>query len=217
MIPVSAPPEGTESTMVSVSHQLEQQVIVSPVSVSITKVSTRKRIRESSPEESGKKRRCTRFPEPFVGTRPVVPITVKVDKSFVKTKALLDTGAQTFCLSSRFANAYSIEKVTCVNPRRMQSYSGDKAPGGEHYSEPIWFRLFGAAFQQPCEILMMESGFDMIIPSWWIQEVGLKLNVLPDGSGWMGKYACPTGSPAVGTSLPVTGKEEPFSYGMDRY
>jgi hypothetical protein len=122
----------------------------------------------------------------------------------MKTTALYDTGAESFCLSSRFCSRFMVPQVKRDQPQRMTTYSGHTGPGGEAYSEPIWFELFDGLFKQPCEILPLDVGYDMIIPYWWKEQVGLKFNALLDGSGWEGYFAKLSRNSAVGANLHVT-------------
>ena len=187
-----APPDGTDLTTVRVST-LEQLVRAPPVSVSISMVSAHilKRSREPSldttqePERKRQRVDVVQRPNPPVkGHRPLFPVVIRLaNKKRIKITALYDTGAESFCLSSHFCSKYMVPQVQRDRPQRIMTYSGHTGPGGEAYSEPIRFELFGGLFEQPCEVLPLEIGYDMIIPYWWTEQVGLKFNALPDGLG----------------------------------
>src|SRR5437588_1068347 len=58
----------------------------------------------------------------------------------------------------------------------------------------------------------------MIIPYWWTEQVGLKFNALPDGSGWEGYFAKLSRNSAIGANLHVSdesGEDKTFSIELD--
>src|SRR3954451_6374469 len=107
-----APPDGTNLTTVRVSATLAQLVRAPPASVSISMVSAHalKRSREPSPdptEEPERKRQRVDARPPYKGCRPLFPVVIRLaNKRRLKITALYDTGAESFCLSSRFCSKF---------------------------------------------------------------------------------------------------------------
>ena len=135
---VSAPPYGTMGIhQVSALHPflvsyLDDVVDASIISTQCTGISvstlssqsTRKHKRSenlalSTEEPRHKKhwpcldRSFRKVDGPRVGRRPVFDVSIHLLhlNKVIKTKALMDTGATTFCLSDRLVNLYSVPKV----------------------------------------------------------------------------------------------------------
>ena len=112
---------------------------------------------------------------PAIGRRPIFQVSVKkpCEKDFVKVRALMDSGATTFCLSDRFVRRFSIPKVQRDQPTQVTDVAGRLLPGGQAFTQPLLFQISQCVFKQPFEIIPMESGYDFIIPDWWRDETGL--------------------------------------------
>ena len=111
---------------------------------------------------------------PRIGKRPIFPVFVqKPSGGFVRIKALLDSGATTFCFSERFCSRYMIPKVQRDFPLRVADVAGRPVASGEAFTHLMKFQVSHCLFQQTFEIIPMEPGYDMIIPDWWREETGL--------------------------------------------
>ena len=112
---------------------------------------------------------------PRVGRRPVFDVSIRLLhlNRVVRTKALMDTGATTFCLSDRFVKMYSVPQVQRDFPQQLKDVAGRHLAWGEAFTEPLTFRLSNRAFRERMEIIPMESGHSIIIPEWWREELGV--------------------------------------------
>ena len=110
---------------------------------------------------------------PRVGRRPVFDVSIRLLhlNKVIKTKALMDMGATTFCLSDRFVNLYSVPKVQRDFPQQLKDVAGRHLAWGEAFMEPLSFRLSNRAFRERMEIIQMEPGHSMIIPECWRKEL----------------------------------------------
>ena len=112
---------------------------------------------------------------PRVGRHPVFDVSIRLLhlNRVVRTKALMDTGATTFCLSDRFVKMYSVPQVQRDFPQQLKDVAGRHLAWGEAFTEPLTFRLSNRAFRERMEIIPMEPGHSIIIPEWWREELGV--------------------------------------------
>src|SRR5947209_7689364 len=89
-----------------------------------------KRKRESEGPSAGTSNRrswqsMSSVAPPRIGKRPIFPVFVqKPSGEFVRIKALMDSGATTFCFSERFCSCYMIPKVQRDLPLRVADVTG---------------------------------------------------------------------------------------------
>ncbi|PYK08296.1 MAG: hypothetical protein DME65_14260, partial [Verrucomicrobia bacterium] len=137
-----------------------------------------KRKRESEEPSAGtSKKHCviSTVTPPRVGECPIFQVLIKkpYTKDLVKVKALMDSGATTFCLSDRFVNRFMIPRVQRDCPIQVTDVAGRPVASGEAFTHPLLFKVSRWVFKQPFEIIPMEPAYDMIIPDWWREETGL--------------------------------------------
>ena len=135
--------------------------------------------RESTASESsGHKKIRGDIVAPKVGKRRFLATYVWVfDKKYVFAKALYDPGSTSFCLSKRFVSRFQVPWVKRDAPLPVNGFTGRIVEGaGSAHTHVLTWKLADRVFEESFEVLPeMENEYDMIIPYWWCEEVGLQV------------------------------------------
>ena len=93
------------------------------------------------PSLPGKKQKLSSFP--IIGARPIFNVSFRLPhlSKVIASKALMDTGATTFCLSDRFVRDFAVPTISRENPQGLRDAAGRQLACGSEYTQPVCFML----------------------------------------------------------------------------